>query len=57
MGETSSYCNDCYGLISKPGTGADASVVAAEKAGKVPMTKQGACSKCGKATVVIYYDT
>ena len=57
MGETSTYCNDCYGLVSKPGTGADASVVAAEKAGKVPMTRQGACSKCGKATVVIYYDT
>ena len=57
MGETSTYCNDCYGQVSKAGPAADANIVAAEKAGEVPMTKQGACSKCGKAAVVIYYHT
>jgi len=28
---------------------------AAESDGKVPMTKEGTCCSCGKATVVIYF--
>jgi hypothetical protein len=51
MGETPAYCSDCYGKVAKE----DSNIVAAESAGKTPMTKQGVCSKCGKSTVVVYY--
>jgi hypothetical protein len=53
MGMTSTYCSDCYNKSSKE----DAQLQAAERAGKTPMTKQGACSKCGRSAVVIYYET
>lgn len=53
MGQTAAYCSECY---NKVGRTEDAAVKAAESAGKVPMTKQGTCSKCGKATIVVYYE-
>ncbi|HKW86860.1 MAG TPA: hypothetical protein VJM82_07300 [Nitrospiraceae bacterium] len=53
MGETSAYCNDCYNKLGK----SDPQIQAAEKAGKTPMTKNAVCSKCGKSTVVIYYES
>lgn len=53
MAGTPPYCSDCYNAHARQ---KDALVKAAESAGKVPMTKQGACTKCGKATVVVYYD-
>jgi hypothetical protein len=56
MAETSTYCNDCYNKATKSGSPEDAPVQAAERDGKIPMTKQGACGKCGKSTVVIYYE-
>lgn len=57
MAETSTYCNDCYGKATKSAAPEDAPIQAAERAGQVPMTKQGVCSKCAKSTVVIYYET
>lgn len=53
MAETSLYCSECYNSHART---KDAQVKAAESAGKTPMTKQGACAKCGKATVVVYYE-
>jgi len=53
MAETPLYCSECYNTHARAN---DAQVKAAESAGKVPMTKQGACTKCGKATIVVYYD-
>ena len=53
MGHTAPYCSDCY---NKVGRTEDAQMKAAENEGKVPMTKQGTCEKCGKDTVVVYYE-
>lgn len=50
---TAACCNDCDNKVAKE----DAKIVAAEGAGKVPMTNQGTSSKCGKSIVVIYYET
>lgn len=54
MGETTAYCSDCY---NKTARSEDAQIQAAERAGKTPMTKQGTCSKCGRSTVVVYYES
>ncbi len=56
MGESANYCSTCYNALGKGGVPHDSQVQAAEAAGKTPMTKKGTCSKCGKATVVVYYD-
>ena len=56
MAETSAYCNDCYNKATKSGLPEDAPILTAERAGKVPMTKQGGCGKCGTSTLVIYYE-
>ncbi len=53
MGQTAAYCSECY---NKVGRVEDAAVKAAESEGKVPMTKQGTCSKCSTATTVVYYE-
>jgi hypothetical protein len=53
MGQTATYCSECY---NKVGRTEDAQVKAAESEGKVPMTKQGTCAACAKATVVVYYE-
>jgi hypothetical protein len=53
MGQTAAYCSDCY---NKVGRTEDALIKAAEQEGKVPMTKQGTCSQCTKATTVVYYE-
>jgi hypothetical protein len=53
MGQSAAYCSDCY---NKFGRTEDPSVKAAESEGKVPMTKQGTCSKCGTASTVVYYE-
>lgn len=53
MAATPPYCSDCYNAHARAN---DPQVKAAESAGKVPMTKQGTCAKCGKATIVVYYD-
>jgi hypothetical protein len=53
MAETPPYCSDCYNTHARTN---DAQVKAAEGAGKTPMTKQGTCIKCGKATIVVYYE-
>jgi hypothetical protein len=57
MGETPAYCNDCYSKAVKSPSPDDAPLMAAERAGTVPMTKQGQCSKCGQSTVVMYFET
>lgn len=56
MGESANYCSTCYNALGKGGVPHDSQVQAAEAAGKTPMTKKGTCTKCGKATVVVYYD-
>lgn len=53
MAETPLYCSEYYNTHARAN---DAQVKAAESAGKMPMTKQGACVKCGKATIVVYYE-
>ncbi len=53
MGETTAYCSECYNTFGK----SDSQIQAAEKAGKTPMTKNAVCNKCGKSTVVIYYES
>ncbi len=53
MGETAAYCSECYNKLGK----SDSQIQAAEKAGKTPMTKNAVCNKCGKSTVVIYYES
>ena len=53
MGKTATYCSECY---NKVGRVEDAQVKAAESAGKTPMTGQGTCCKCNKATVVVFYE-
>lgn len=57
MGETPAYCTDCHSKVVKAQSPDDRALLAAEAAGSVPMTKQGTCSKCGKTTVVLYYET
>ena len=54
MAKTATYCSDCY---NKVGRTQDAQIQAAEKAGQVPMTSQGTCCKCNKASVVVYYES
>ena len=56
MGETANYCSNCYNALGKGAVPPDPQVQAAEAAGKAPMTKNGSCCKCGKTTVVVYYD-
>jgi hypothetical protein len=53
MGQTAAYCSDCYNKIART---EDAAVQAAEREGKVPMTKQAVCSHCNKAATVVYYE-
>lgn len=53
MAQTAAYCSDCYNKIARQ---EDAQVKAAERAGHAPMTKQGSCSKCAKATIVVFYE-
>ena len=53
MGQTATYCSDCY---NKVGRTQDAQIKTAESGGKVPMTKEGPCSSCNKATIVIYFE-
>ncbi len=53
MAETPPYCSECYNTHARA---SDAQVKAAESAGKTPMTKQGTCKQCGKATIVVYYE-
>lgn len=56
MGETANYCSSCYNALGKGDVPPDPRVQAAEAEGKAPMTKNGSCSKCGKSSVVVYYD-
>jgi hypothetical protein len=53
MSQTAPYCSECY---NKVGRTEDAGIQAAEREGKVPMTKQGTCCKCNQATVVVVYE-
>lgn len=53
MGQTATYCSDCYNKVARA---QDAQIKAAESDGKIPMTKQGTCHSCSKATVVIYFE-
>jgi hypothetical protein len=53
MAKTATYCSDCY---NKVGRTEDAEVKAAEAAGNQPMTAQGTCCKCSKATIVVFYE-
>lgn len=53
MGQTATYCSDCY---NKVGRTQDPQIKAAESDGKVPMTKEGACCSCQEATVVVYFE-
>lgn len=53
MGQTAAYCSECYNKVART---EDEAVKAAEGEGKVPMTKQGSCSKCSKTTTVVYYE-
>jgi len=53
MGETSAYCSECYNTFGK----SVSQIQAAGKAEKTPMTKNAVCNKCGKSTVVIYYES
>jgi hypothetical protein len=53
MGESAAYCSECY---NKVGRVEDATIKAAEQAGKVPMTKQGTCSQCSKSATVVFYE-
>ena len=54
MAKTATYSSDCY---NKVGRTEDAQIQAAEKSGEVPMTGQGTCCKCSKATVVVFYES
>jgi hypothetical protein len=56
MAQTPAYCTDCYNKAVKSGSPDDAQLLAAERAGRIPMTKQDVCSKFGKSTVVMYFD-
>jgi len=53
MAQSAAYCSECYNKFARV---QDAGVKAAESEGRVPMTKQGACSQCGTATTVVYYE-
>ncbi len=53
MAETAAYCSECYNTVARV---SDPQVKAAESAGNAPMTKQGTCCKCAKATIVVYYE-
>ncbi|HEU4686343.1 MAG TPA: hypothetical protein VFS39_17685, partial [Nitrospira sp.] len=54
MAKTATYCSECYNRV---GRSEDAQIQAAERSGQVPMTTQGTCCKCNKATVVVYYES
>jgi hypothetical protein len=53
MRQTAAYYSECH---NKVGRVEDAAVKAAESEGKVPMTKQGTCAKCGGPAIVVYYE-
>lgn len=53
MGQTATYCSECYNKVARM---EDDAVKAAEREGKVPMTKQGTCSHCSQSGTVIYYE-
>ena len=50
MGQTATYCSECYNKVART---KDDAVIAAEREGKVPMTRQGTCSQAG---IVIFYE-
>ena len=56
MAQTATYCSDCYDRALKTPQPEDASLLAAEKSGAMPMTKEGTCSKCGVKTVVMSFE-
>ncbi len=53
MGQTGTYCSDCDNTVGRV---QDAQITAAENDGKIPMTKEGTCCSCKKATVVVYFE-
>ena len=53
MGQTATYCSDCYNKVARA---QDAQIKTRESDGKIPMTKEGTCCSCSKATVVIYFE-
>jgi hypothetical protein len=53
MGQTTTYCSNCYNKVARA---QDAQIKAAESDGNVPMTKEGTCCSCRKATIVIYFE-
>ena len=53
MGQATTYCSDCDNKVARA---QDAQIEAAESEGKVPMTKEGTCCSCRKATIVIYFE-
>jgi hypothetical protein len=54
MGKTATYCSECYNKVARV---EDGQVKAAEASGQTPMTSQGTCCKCNKATVVVFYES
>ena len=53
MGQTATYCSDCNNKVA---WAQDAQIKTTESDGKIPMTKEGTCCSCSKATVVIYFE-
>jgi hypothetical protein len=53
MGQTETYCSDCYNTVGRV---QDARIKAAESNGKTPMTKEGTCCSCKKTTIVAYFE-
>ena len=53
MGQTATYRSDCYNKVARA---QDAQIKTGESDGKIPMTKEGTCCSCSKATVVIYFE-
>lgn len=53
MGQTATHCSDCYNKVARA---QGAQIKAAESDSTIPMTKEGACCLCKKATVVIYFE-
>ena len=56
MAETSAYCSHCSNMAVKSPSPQGHQLLAAENSGSVPMTKEGACNKCGQPTVVLSFE-